>query len=318
VPEIGAHDDFFDLGGHSLLAVRLAAQVEAELGRRVPVSSFFGGMTVARMAAALGSPIAESARSPLVTLRAGDGPLLVLVHPIGGQLLCYRELVEGLTGPVWGLEVPDTTCVTVEAMADRYCAALDAARAPHEMVLAGWSFGGLVALEMARRLGPERIAHVVLLDSHLARERAVDDEALVALSFLRDLLALSGAPPSRLGLLVADAAELGASALLERAAAERLLPSGFDAATLRAQFEVFAANHRAAGRYRPAPVEVPVVSVEASAEPPEGASRWSALARAGLEVRHVVGDHYNLLRAPQVARVAEVLGALLARPREAR
>jgi amino acid adenylation domain-containing protein len=53
---VGCHEDFFELGGHSLQAFRLLAMVEATLGVRIPVPSFWESSTVSRMAALLREP----------------------------------------------------------------------------------------------------------------------------------------------------------------------------------------------------------------------------------------------------------------------
>ncbi len=38
---VGIYDNFFELGGHSLLAIRLAGQIEAQLGQRLPIRGNF-------------------------------------------------------------------------------------------------------------------------------------------------------------------------------------------------------------------------------------------------------------------------------------
>ncbi|MES1241619.1 MAG: amino acid adenylation domain-containing protein [Acidobacteriota bacterium] len=51
VPRVGLHDELFELGGDSMLALRLLAEIEKELGCRLPLAAFFQEATVERLSA---------------------------------------------------------------------------------------------------------------------------------------------------------------------------------------------------------------------------------------------------------------------------
>ncbi len=94
---LSIHDDFFALGGHSLLAARLALRLSAELSTRIPLHQVFTTPTIAGQAACAEST--GTGRPPAaITILGGspDLPPLILVHPIGGTLLHYRELAATL------------------------------------------------------------------------------------------------------------------------------------------------------------------------------------------------------------------------------
>ncbi len=67
--DIGIHDDFFDLGGYSLLATRLFALIEANTGRRIPVSTLFEAPTIAELASVLRGDDAPAPWSSLVPVQ---------------------------------------------------------------------------------------------------------------------------------------------------------------------------------------------------------------------------------------------------------
>src|SRR5205814_1524831 len=100
-------------------------------------------------------------RAPiLVPLRAGTSSRpLFLVHALGGDVLHLRPLALALDTdrPVHGLQArgldpryePHTT---VEEMAASYVEVIRAAQPDGPVAVAGYSLGGLVAYEIARRL----------------------------------------------------------------------------------------------------------------------------------------------------------------------
>jgi amino acid adenylation domain-containing protein len=336
---VGALDNFFALGGHSFHAIALMSAIESELGRRIPVAQLFHEQTLESLAAAIRQAPRDTVWSPLVPLHAGRvrraaapehgahrAPVFC-IHPIGGNVFCYFELARGLaSGPLsgpapgpalYGLQAhglgggdPDRD---VRAMAARY---VDAARAiaqrgPYR--LAGWSFGGVVAFEMARQLEAAGLAveSVIALDSWARFGEGDGDTAQRVRWFLDDLVG------GRTGVF--DAPTPGASVDdelargLDRAREAHLLPLHTDLASLGRLFRVFEANLDAYRAYQPDRFGGALTLLKAQ-DNPAGAGDadhgWQALVTA-LTVRAVPGDHYSLLQPIHVPRLAEELAELL-------
>ncbi len=175
VSPIGVRDDFFELGGHSLLALRLVAEVERRFEQRIPLATLFPAVTVEAVAGALRQAPGAGPRSPLLTMqREGDRTPLFFVHPIGGAATCYLALSRhvGPRRPFYALEDPalygdETLEDALPDLAARYLAAVREARPQGPYVLGGWSYGGIVAFEMARQLEAqgETVEALLLLDS---------------------------------------------------------------------------------------------------------------------------------------------------------
>jgi amino acid adenylation domain-containing protein len=297
LPAVGREEGFFALGGHSLLAVQLLARIERDIvggaggGRSLPLAALFRGATVASLAAALreegGPPLAR----PLVALRRGGlREPFFWVHPLGGRALCYADLVRQMADrPVYGLESADEPggpAARIEDLAARYVDALGQVQAAGPSLLGGWSFGGVIAWEMARQLAERgrAVGLLVLLDTafpafpETTEPPQLDDATLDAL--LR--------------------AEPGAGSLAGPALAGLR-------ATVRAHLAALAG-------YRPRPLSCPVAFFRAEEAPASGngaARAWRSLHRGPFAVRGVAADHYGLLREPGVRKLATALDRLL-------
>jgi amino acid adenylation domain-containing protein len=326
VRPVGIRDDFFALGGHSLLALRLMGGIERLFGRKIPLSALLEARTVEALARLLRREAEQAPRSPLVRLQAGGSrPALFLVHPVGGDVLCYLPLVRPgvLDGPAFGLQSPSPGMLpepwTLEALAELYVAALREAQPAGPYLLAGWSMGGMVAFEMARQLEGrgDDVALLMLIDvSPPGQGPQGEDPRLELAAFAADLQGL--ADLENLGALP----EATLDELLEMEEVRARLPPDVDAERLRELFAVFRANRRALGAYRPRRYggRVTLVHAEAtvSAFPAQDFRAWEGLAGAGAEIHVLPGDHYSLLKSSGARVLAELLercvqGALGAR-----
>lgn len=160
--------DFFQLGGHSLLAIKLLAKLEKELDLRLPLVSLFQNATPAHLATLVGSAPQSRMLVPLKSIDT-SAPPLVLIHPIGGHLLCYREFATTSIFPnIWGiqsqgLEAGEIPLSDLNSMAQVYAQLLQKAFPTGPIHLAGWSMGGVLALKTAAMI--PRVQAVFMIDS---------------------------------------------------------------------------------------------------------------------------------------------------------
>ncbi len=171
VKHVGIHDNFFDLGGHSLLAVRMFAQVEKLLEKKLPVVTIFQSPTIDQLARVIGEGESESAHPNLVPIQpCGSKPPLFLVHGAGGDVLWgYANLAHHTDSeqPIYGIQAcGDEEFATLEDMAAYYVGKVRAFQPSGPYHLGGYCFGGNVAQEMARQLEAqgESTALLALLD----------------------------------------------------------------------------------------------------------------------------------------------------------
>lgn len=163
VEKVGIHDNFFDLGGHSLMCLQIINQLH-KAGLWVTAPQFFQHPTIAELASVATTAPAiasdEDGGSSLVALRPrGTRPPLFLVHTAPGDVLGYINLVNllGDDQPCYGfqslgLQSLDRAHRTIPEMAAHYVKLLRRLQPEGPYYLAGWCFGGIVAMEMADQL----------------------------------------------------------------------------------------------------------------------------------------------------------------------
>lgn len=323
-----AEADFFALGGHSVLGVRLASLIEAQFGRRLPLSALFSHATVAAQAGLLESPEdAESGEArilPLCPEDNGRGMPLFLFHPAGGSAYCYRALAErlGAEFPVLAVEPPSLLArwpamLSVEEMAVNYARGIMRALADmadgRPYLLGGWSFGGMLAFETARLLRgrglPER--GMVILDTLMHTDDRASLLRLDEADFLLDLFGrgLSVTPETFRAMSTAERIAF----LLREGRESGRLPSGFDEARMRALLRTFQYNALAAARYVPSAMDGRALLLRArrldgqTAADADPCLGWRDCLTGGVDLHWVPGSHESMLQAQNVGNVAEAI-----------
>ncbi|MCX4775408.1 amino acid adenylation domain-containing protein [Streptomyces sp. NBC_01264] len=328
---VGVHDDFFESGGHSIDALRLIGRINQAFGERLGVSAVMEHPTVARQADLLRGRHAGAAADPVVRIRP-EGTLdpLFLVHPIGGNVFCYRALAAELDPdrPVFGLTAPGLTApdpvsgATVEELAAAHVEALRRIRPEGPYHLAGWSFGGLLAYEMAVRLraAGQEVATLALLDTGYPEPAHVPaDECDLLEWFHEDLARSAGFDPSDEGVSALHSELRGVTGttarlavLTEQVEREGFAP-GLDPRDLARHYAVFRTGIRAAAAYEPPAAPCPVLFLQTRTGGRENAAdRWAGRAAAGFTRHDVPTDHYGLMRPPHISRAAALLSTALA------
>ncbi|MBN1271580.1 MAG: amino acid adenylation domain-containing protein [Candidatus Aminicenantes bacterium] len=145
---IGPDENFFDLGGHSLLAVTLVEKIRREFGKDIPLSAVFEAPTVMKLAQFLHSRRRRIISSPLIPVktRGSKKPFFGIHMPY--QIKNYLHPEQ----PYFILRYNDLSLNRNEDIAARYLEEMLRIQPEGPYYFGGFSFGGLVALEVAHQL----------------------------------------------------------------------------------------------------------------------------------------------------------------------
>lgn len=327
VNPIGVSDNFFDLGGHSLLLVQLVSRIEEALGMKIPIATIYRHPTIEQLVAELGQMSHTGSFSPLVAIKPeGSCPPLFCVHPVGGSVDAFRRLAMYLPDdqPFYALQSPGLSgeqapLSSIEVMAGCYIEALRTKQPHGPYYLAGWSMGGLIALEMAQQLqkSGEDVALVALMDSAYYPEVKPDDPSIFHAKLFAAYARREGVPVDYAALCRLNA-DQQLDYVLENTP-DSLLQSrlGGNRELLRQLLKVMLTNAQALMNYRPAIYQGRLVLLKARDHDPseddpelalaESSFDWSRYSLHNLEIYPVAGDHETIMEEPNVEALAQAL-----------
>jgi amino acid adenylation domain-containing protein len=335
---LGITDNFFDLGGHSLLAVRLMAQIHKWFGQELPLSALFEGATVEQLAAVLRGQAEARRPSPVVAIQPrGERPPFFCVHTGSGEVLCYEPWSRRLRPdqPFYGVQdhfsyTDGDPAIPIEEMAARYVEALRAARPEGPYLLGGWSFGGLVAFEMARQLRAQGqsvpLLAVVDAAAPALLKKTVEADDAVLLTILANEFTRYSMKDEEVRRMEATLRGLGPEEQLAHVMryfargeeAEANVEPRYASQFLRRHLRVFRARVLVSLAYVPQIYPGRVTLFRSQDAPPEFAGLdpargWGELSTEPVEIHVVPGNHATMGLEPHVGVLAERLQSCIDR-----
>ncbi len=301
---IGADDNFFALGGSLRSADLLFAAIEQECGRELPSATIYHAQTIAALASLLEQP-ALPRFSPFVQVKAGcEKPPILIVHGLAGTVPFFGLAQHIRTAhPVYGIQAKgvdgmEEPLACIEDMATFYLDSIKDVQPHGPYILIGYSFGGLVALEMAQRMtrNGENVALLVLVDAypHLRYLSAGQRLRLI----VRRAIRIKGMKQrlTRLISYVVRGLERGLRLAGFHRGGNRLPETSrlsFEQATLRVKDKAYVAL----ARYRPQVYSGKIKFVKSESDsywPTDPVAAWASLA-AEFEFETVPGGHLDML-----------------------
>jgi amino acid adenylation domain-containing protein len=326
VPSLSIRDSFFQIGGNSLLAVRLMALMQKEFQQKIPLASILQHSSIEQLAQLL----RKSRTKPpsfLVALQSeGKQNPLFCIHPVGGSVLSYLPLAQALgkERPCYaiqseGLDGEEVIHEEINRMAQRYVQAIRAVQPHGPYCLLGWSFGGVVAHEMACQLqqAGQQIDLLAFIDSRIPQssdhDRKLSKEEWIEL-FFQDFVGMN-----TLGLDLSTSKELlkgdqSWQNWSQQVAGITKKDKGpeLEWEYLKRYFDVFQANLQSMAKHRPqwfdGTITWFIAGMEAEHSEEEG--RWEQYAQRVSSI-FLDADHYSIMKPPHVEAIASDLRSIL-------
>jgi amino acid adenylation domain-containing protein len=312
VDELDEQASLYQLGADSLTLLDLAAEIKDRYGVDLGLSELSHQVSLAEILTLLERQARPASADDAVTVQvwqAGSGSaVLCLLHPVGGDIAAYRPLVGAL-------DVRLTVCLIADPAlrdrqlsgwslaerAHRYTAALEARFPSGEWNwrLAGWSFGGWLALAMAAEVeaAGRPAAAVYLIDPpppdagpRLAGYQGAQLEAVFAHELAQ---AADRDDPASISTEAAAYAER----LARCCRANLASMAGYSLPALTGTpVRLWLAGQPMPGMPAPAPAE-------------QQAGQWQALLPTLAGWQSLPASHYGIVRPPQVRSIAEAISA---------
>ncbi|OJA14888.1 hypothetical protein AZE42_12071 [Rhizopogon vesiculosus] len=163
--ELSASDNFFELGGTSIDVIRLKREAEAHFGLpEIPTIQILKHPVVSNLANYVNSLLCKDSQTeeydPIVPLQlTGNKTPIFFVHPGVGEVLIFVNLAKYFQNerPFYalrarGFEPGHPFFTTMDEMVSCYAAAVKRTQPKGPYAIAGYSYGGVVAFEVAKRL----------------------------------------------------------------------------------------------------------------------------------------------------------------------
>jgi amino acid adenylation domain-containing protein len=303
---IGVNRNFFEMGGFSLQALRLLNKVEELFGIRLPIATIFQYPTVESMAHIIDSKVEQPDWSLLVPIQPnGIKPPIFCIHGAGGGVIGYSRLAHrlGMDQPLYGLQSKgfddnQEPQDQIEDMARTYLKEIRTIQPRGPYYLLGYSFGGIVAYELACqiRAQDENVALLAILDAYILSR----SEAIKQLWRPKNLIKFILNLPAW---------------LIDQW--QNRFSRNYKQEIPKEHKKVFQAHVNSMVKYRPGVYDgkvtlfrVSTMSLLRSFDPEFG---WERLAKDGVETHLIPGSHSNLLDDLYVEELARLLASCIDR-----
>lgn len=337
IPEedIGTNTSLFEMGVSSIEMIRLKTSIEAALAlpNEIPIITMMTNPTISELSAALFELSKPKEYNPIVTLQSGGSKTpLFLVHPGVGEVLVFLNLAKYIVDrPVYalrarGFDANEEPFTSIPEIVSTYHAAIKRVQPEGPYAIAGYSYGSMLAVEIAKVLESELqgvdFLGVLNLPPHIKfRMRQLDwISVLLHLAYFLDLMTEEHAHAISPAMHLLSPEEV-LSHVLEQSPPARLQQMALDADKLRKWTDISHGLHVIAHDYDPSSTvskmdvfyAIPLAAVAKDKQDwlDNHLSKWDGFVRDEVRFHEVDGAHYTMLGPDNILSFQKKLRGVL-------
>jgi amino acid adenylation domain-containing protein len=325
--KLSVTDNFFERGGHSLLSIQLISRINEELAVELKIADLFRYPTIETLCAAMQADSISSVRIvPLVENPQATKPLFI-VPGSAGNPYSYLPLAKQMQPQfsVYGVRHPgwmgdEKKYFSIQRLAAFYIEGILSVQPRGPFIIAGHSFGGLVAYQIACQLEEEGqlVEELIILDTaaprYLTTVGETRDEVAWLIGIANVLASYTGLPieleVETLSVLSTDERYVYYLDCLVRAG---VIPPTHDVALVKMMIEVHRAASLATKAYQPLPYEGVITLIKAENHVPKNEEvlpldwGWGELTNKSVKIFTAPGDHITMIVDPYVQCLGDII-----------
>ncbi|MCC8465471.1 thioesterase domain-containing protein [Photorhabdus bodei] len=324
--------NFFESGGDSLRAVRLISEINKTFGKNLPLDTLYDSGNIESLALKIKSNDIDNENRILIPLaknKFNNKPVFI-VHPLSGSAMCYIPLATMLANPLYAFQSPlfykqwgHESIDTVETLASMYIDEMLKVQERGPFVLGGWSFGGIIAFEMARQLelSGYEVSKLFLFDSVAPGKAHKELNMMKVLGLcLEEIVEQFG---THIDIDLENMSKLTHSEILDAVLNTIKEHGGFapdaDVTMLERMIDTCLANSRVSSKYTAGTVNIDTILFRAKDRshmeemlvfPNEAKERclgWSQHISGDLIIEDIDGHHMSIMFQPNVNAISAVI-----------
>lgn len=319
---VGPDDNFFELNGDSLLAVDVISNINKRLSVDCDTSVINQYVTPRLLTNYLLQKI-ETLPDNVQKLRDGDkGSELFLIHPAGGSTYCFKQLVDKVktNASIYSISYPPKMRdnLSIIELAKIYKREILALSGVNRIIIGGYSFGGNVAIEVARQLEKETSKKylVMLIDSLVPNAYASKprEESQYLKVFPLAWVLMNGTNEDIESVKAIDFSQYGIDEMISKLKRMNEIPDSMNADEIKSLFKIWVQNHIALSTQNTSVIKSNICIYSTKEQMPDFmyettgmkktlGSDWKSMTKGRLIIMDIPGNHFTCMNTPEYIEI---------------